>query len=511
MFVKISDRFPVDSRDRRGLKVPIAIIFSIVGVALLSFLWIENDVSLLTQTFYILPWTLLSAICVLGPSAYLLYIGKFDLFHPLVSAAWTCVLPAYVGGSLLIAFGWVNQFYFPLIGDPEYNLALSLVYISVGFLGMTAGFFLPPGQFLSDLIKPRLPKWNWKPEQVWLPGTLLLFVGIGFHVLGFAMGLVGYQRNTGATEFDALMWYLMLLFIAGTVLLWLAVFNSKERGLAFYSVVILLLILVPIRLLVFGSRGSLLVSLTPVMFCFLASGRKLTFRLALTFAGIGFLAAIIGMAYGTTFRNIKGSEDRTSVQVYFDEIPATIDYLSTQDPAAIIGESSEVLAGRVEGLSSVAVVVANYEQLAPYEASYGLENNILNDLYTSFIPRFIWSDKPSVSDGRAYSDLYFNFGDSTFAISPFADLLRNFGPVGVPLGMLVLGIYLRFLYSTLIDTPDPAMWKKVAYFVLMAGLSYEGFYATMFPVAIRIFLVLAVSLFLVNLIAQRIKTLPRSA
>jgi hypothetical protein len=55
------------------------------------------------------------------------------------------------------------------------------------------------------------------------------------------------------------------------------------------------------------------------------------------------------------------------------------------------------------------------------------------------------------------------------------------------------------------------MWKKVAYFVLMAGLSYEGFYATMFPVAIRIFLVLAVSLFLVNLIAQRIKTLPRSA
>ena len=92
------------------------------------------------------------------------------------------------------------------------------------------------------------------------------------------------------------------------------------------------------------------------------------------------------------------------------------------------------------------MVVANYEQLAPYEASYGLENNILNDLYTSFIPRFIWNEKPPTSDARAYSDLYFNFGENSFAISPFGDLIRNFGPIGIP-----LGIYCRASLAELMD------------------------------------------------------------
>jgi hypothetical protein len=156
----------------------------------------------------------------------------------------------------------------------------------------------------------------------------------------------------------------------------------------------------------------------------------------------------------------------------------------------------------VENLSSLGVVVANYEKLASYEASYGLENNIVNDLYTSFIPRFVWADKPPTSDARAYSDLYFNFGENSFAISPFGDLLRNFGPVGVPLGMMILGIYLRLIYSTLIDTPYPAMWKKVAYFPLLTLVSYEAFYATIFPSVVRNCFVLIISLFIVNLIVK---------
>jgi hypothetical protein len=196
---------------------------------------------------------------------------------------------------------------------------------------------------------------------------------------------------------------------------------------------------------------------------------------------------------------------------YFGQVVATIDYLSTEDLGVIIADSGEALAARIENLSSVAVVVANYEALAPYEASYGLENNILNDLYTSFIPRFFWNDKPPTSDARAYSDLYFNYGENSFAISPFGDLLRNFGPIGVPLGMLVLGIYLRLLYSALIDTPTPAMWKKVSYFSLITIVSYEAFYATIFPGAVRIVFILAVSLWLVNMIASRTRISARAA
>ena len=187
---------------------------------------------------------------------------------------------------------------------------------------------------------------------------------------------------------------------------------------------------------------------------------------------------------------------------YFGQVGATLDYLSTADPALIAEQSAGALAERIDNLSSLGVVVARYEKLAPFEASYGLENNIVNDFYTSLIPRFVWNEKPPTSDARAYSDLYFNYSENSFAISPFGDLLRNFGSVGVPIGMLFLGIYLRLIYSGLIETTRPAMWKKPAYFVLLTVVSYESFYAVIFPSVIRMLAVLAVSLVLVNVIVR---------
>ena len=68
--------------------------------------------------------------------------------------------------------------------------------------------------------------------------------------------------------------------------------------------------------------------------------------------------------------------------------------------------------------------------------------------------------------------------------------------------MLVLGIYLRLIYALLIETASPAMWKKVAYFPLLILVSYEGFYAILFPSIIRTLVVLTISLVVVNLIVK---------
>ena len=496
-------KIPAATRYRGNLLVPIAIIWALVIAAIASFIWIDNDLGSTMHGFYLLPWSFLAGICVLSPSVYLLYTGKFDLFHPLVYAAWSYIFPAFVIGGVLISFGWVNPVMLSFIDDPEYNLPLTLIYISVGFLGLTTGFFLPIGKFLSNIVEPRLPLWRWKPEEIWIPGIMLLFMGVAFNALGFIQGLVGYQRNIEVNIFDGLLFFLLSVLAEGTVLLWLAVFSTKQRGAMFYTVIVILLIFLPLRMAVLGSRSSLVLWLLPIVFAFLSSGRKLRPRVAAVFAIVGLLAVVIGATYGTTFRNIKGSEARMSAGDYFGQVIATVEYLSSEDPAIIVEQSTEALAARVENLSSVGVVVANYEELAPYEASYGIENNILNDLYTSFIPRFVWKEKPPTSDARAYSDLYFNFGENSFAISPFGDLLRNFGPIGVPIGMLILGIYLRFIYAMFIDTPNPAMWKKVAYFSLMTIVSYEAFYGTIVPSVVRLVFVLAISLSLVNLFARR--------
>ena len=217
---------------------------------------------------------------------------------------------------------------------------------------------------------------------------------------------------------------------------------------------------------------------------------------------LGILSVIIGIAYGTSFRNLKGGEGRADAVSYTEKVGATIDQFIDMDTPILAADTAQSLAIRLEHLTSVAVVVSNYEKLAPYEASHGLENNIVNDLYTSFIPRFIWADKPPTSDARSYSDLYFSFGENSFAISPFADLLRNFGVIGIPLGMLVLGFYLRLIYSLLIETPTPAIWKQTAYYMLLGVVSYESFYALIFPSMVRTLFVLIVGLLILRLFAS---------
>ena len=501
MASRIITNQPPIGRERANLAVPVVLAWSVVAIAVLGYVWVDNDMGSWMEGFYLLPWVLLSGIVILSPTAYLIYKGKFDLFHPLVFAAWSYIFPAYVIGGVILAFGWSNPYFVTFIDDPEYNLPLTLVYISIGYIGLTAGFFLPVGRKFASAIDTRLPKWAWRPEHVWLPGVLLLFMGIAFNILAFILGILGFQRNIDISVFDGLVFFLLTIFTEGAVLLWLGIFTSKQKSLSYYLVFLLLLIMMPVRMSIIGSRSSLLLSFLPVVMAYVYSGRRVTRKSMALLAAGGILAVVIGVVYGTTFRNIKGSEARISAGDYFGQVLATVDYLASGDPVAITQQSMQSLAERVENLSSVAVVVSNYDKLAPYEASYGLQDNIVNDLYTSLIPRFFWADKPPTSDARAYSDLYFNYGENSFAISPFADLLRNFGPIGVPLGMLVLGIYLRFIYAALIETPNPALWRKVAYFSLLTIVSYESFYATIFPSVIRLLFVLAVSLAFANLFA----------
>lgn len=483
--------------------LPVAFLWGTALVATFGVLWFTGVFSESLESLYLFPWLGLLAVIVLAPSIYLLYIGKFDPFHPLVFAAWSYIFPAFVIGGVLLNLDLVDWYFLSFIEDPRYNLPLTVVYIGIGFIGLTIGYFLPLGRIFAETLEKRLPAWDWKPDNVWGAGLLLLVIGIGSQALAFIQGLIGFQRVETVDIFDGLISFLLIVFTAGVTLLWIGVFSAEKRTGIYYLVVATLIIFVPIRMSLLGSRSGLVTALIPVVFAYIASGRKLKPKPTIIFATLALVGIFVGVVYGTTFRKLKGSESRLEAGDYFGQVIATWDFLSTQNPAVIFEDGLQALAQRVENLSSVAVVVSNYEKLAPYEESYGLQNNILNDFYTSFIPRFIWPDKPSTSNPRTYSELYFNFGENSFAISPFADLLRNFGVVGIPLGMLLLGIYLRLIYVMLIETRSPAIWKKVAYFLLLTCVSYEAFYGPIFPTIIRTTIVLGVVLSLANLFARQ--------
>lgn len=493
-----------NQRGRFGLLVPVCAVWGLMALFIVGFFWLADERGSVGEQFYLIPWCILATLVLFSPSAYLLYKNKFDLFHPLVFGVWSYIFPAFVLGGVILSFGWSEPYYLTYVENPRYNLPLTLVYVMVGFVGMVVGFALPIGRFISKKLDSFTPSWEWKVDEIWIPGLLLLIAGIGVNILGFVQGLIGFQRVDEIGIFDGFLFFLVILLTEGSFLLWTGIFTTNKKTGLYYLVFIFLLALIPMRMALQGNRGSLLSMVIVIAAAFSYSGRRLKGKHTVII-GIIFVSAIfIGMIYGTAFRSIKGSESRISAGDYFGQVALTVDFLTTKDPGSIIEQSVVTLAERLDNLSALGVAVANYEKLAPYEAGFGIENNIVNDLYTSFIPRFMWSDKPQTSDARAYSDLYFNFSENSFAVTPFGDLLRNFGPIGVPLGMMIIGIYFRIIHSLFIATENRAMWKNAAYFILLTVVSYEGFYATIFPTFVRSVFVLAASLFLVNIIIRQV-------
>jgi len=87
------------------------------------------------------------------------------------------------------------------------------------------------------------------------------------------------------------------------------------------------------------------------------------------------------------------------------------------------------------------------------------------------------------------------------------DLLRNFGPVGVPIGMLMLGMLLRLLYSTLIEGAAVSYWRTVIYFMLLTAISYESTFGYIVPYLFKIGIAAIVGILLTVIVARAVSKL----
>jgi hypothetical protein len=353
---------------------------------------------------------------------------------------------------------------------------------------------LPLGRRLGEFASRKIPRWDWRPQQVLLPALVFLFIGSYFYISAFFSGTVGASTADASDSLGTLNFTFAFLSLEAGFLVAMYIFKSRGVRVEYFIAFGVILALLVSRVSLSGSRGSILTIVILLAMAYFYSGRGISMKSGAVFAVLAVLALMGGMIYGTTFRNVKGSEDRTGLEQQVEIVGQTLDVITTQDTEKVLGEGFTNLAERMDGISSVAVVVSNYERLKPYESAYGLENNIYTDLLTSFIPRFFWANKPVIFDARAYSDLYFNFGGNSYALTPIGDLLRNFGSYGVPIGMLLVGIFLRFVYATLIENQPVTIGRATTYYLFLVSLSYEGFYGTIFIYGFRIFLIAFISL-----------------
>jgi hypothetical protein len=492
-----------------GIGLLSAALVLMLGVPIIALLWFFSDDDLwrAAASWYLLPWIAATAVVVLSPSAYLLYYKKFDIFHPLVHAAWGYWFPAFVIGGLVVASGFIYPYQMTLIGDPQEDFKWTYIYIMLAFLGMITGYSIPFAKRWGVSVSRKLPAWDWQPRQVLLPAVVFLGIGSFFYVSAFLSGVVGFSTINVADAFATLNYMLSLLSLEAGFLVAMYVFKAKKITPQHLVAFAVIGIIVVSRLSLGGNRGTLLMIVILVAMAFVYSGRKLKVLHGAVFGTIAVLAVLSGMIYGTTFRHLKGDEDRTGIVEQLQIVEKTFDAITTQDTGKVLNEAFLHLSERIDGVSSVAVVVSNYERLKPFEAAHELENNIFTELWTMFVPRFLWANKPLIYNARAYSDLYFNFSGNSYTMTPISDLLRNFGPIGVPLGMVVIGFFLRFVYAVLIEDQTVTIGRATAYYMFVASLNYEGYYTMVILYGWRILLIVLVTLVVTDFFLIRKKSL----
>lgn len=456
------------------------------------------------RNFYLLPWVLLTAAVIAAPYVYLIYKKQFSIHHPIVFAGLSYFIPAYVIGGLLLSMGISEPYFLAYINDPEYYLPFSYFIAMLGFAGLTIGFFLPVGRILGENIKNKLPTPNWKIENLYFPGLVLLNFGIFSTTFAFVVGVLGYQEGDAIGTYDGLIFLTTLFWLEASFLLWLLLFKRKKLDILTLVIAGIVIVISLVKALYAGNRGSLLLVGITMTLAYTLAGNKIKFKQGFIISGLMFLAITIGMIYGTTFRNVKQTENKVSIDQYTEKIFETFDVIGRRDNSRVLDSGFVNMTDRLlQTGTSLAVVVSNYEELRPYEESYGLDNNIIKDSLTTFIPRVLWKDKPVASDLRRYSELYFDFGESSFAITPMGDLIRNFGVIGVFLGMMLLGFILRFIYESLINNQKFSVWRTTLYFILLTAISYEGFYGTIIPILIKFGIFAILGLIIIHIFAKK--------
>ncbi len=496
----------VSNNRSNAFLIPILLIGLLTIIGAITLLILVDDAANPFKDMYLMPWVIMVGFVLSLPSLYLFYKKKFDFFHPLVFAAWSYFIPAFFLGGLILASGLSKPYFLAYIEDEQYNLPLTLVYVAIGYICLTIGFYLPISKKAANKISARLPVWNWKSEQVLFPALMLLLMGLINTIMAFILGILGFQRADAIGAFDGLIFLLTLFWLEASFLLWLAIFRTKTLNINHYLIIGLLFWFALTKSAYQGNRGSLFQIFILISCAFIYSRRPITFRHKVYGAVLLVAAVVGGMIYGTTFRNVKQTEATVSMAEYTENILTTFDQVAEQDLGSTFEQGLTAMAERIEAVSTLGVVVSNYEKLEPYEESYGLDHNIYKDSVTFFVPRPLWQDKPIASEPRKYSDLYFNFAESSFGITPIGDLLRNFGPYGIVFGMLFLGIVIRFIYSTLIENQEFSYWRTTLYYMLLTAISYEGFFGTIIPYLIKVAFIVMIGILILWFLMSRTRS-----
>jgi hypothetical protein len=430
------------------------------------------------------------------------------LVDPLVLAGWVFWLPMFCLGGVSLALGWTRPYFLDLLADPSAALAASELWALVGFASFALGTEIPGLRRAGTAVSRRLPRGDWPPGSVRWPATLLVAAGLAVAAYALATDALGYAAGT-RQELSPLPAYLQTIALVGVSLLWFDLLRTPS----------------PSRVRLVGTIGG--IGAAAVVGAGLAESRAalatwvlvvllvtalakvvIAGRVAAIVVAVAASALVLGALVGSTYREVRagvettaagsvGATDGSASRV--GDLGVTFERIAERG-AGNVGYVRDRSVQRLEAPGALAVVVARHQELDGVDTEAGAPR-VLESAVGSFIPRVVWSDKPASTDPGAISRLYFEYEANAFAITPMGDLLRDLGPVAVPLAMAFMGLVLRLLHAALVGG-DLATAGRVSAFVVLIVRApgwWEGFYATFLADLVRAGVVVAVALGFVHL------------
>jgi hypothetical protein len=457
---------------------------------------------------YLIPWVLATGVVIVVPCLLLKSKNEFNFTNPVLFAALTYFFPMFFLGGWSLTFGLSNYYFLNYVADPEWNFPLTFVYIMIGFGSLALGYFIPKGKSIGNFLSTKLPAWEFTPTEIVVTCVFCLAGAFFINIVALEFGQIGYQ--SGDIEYGdtgSMATYFTALLPVSSFLLWVALFRFEKWNVLHAVILVAQCITAVFMLLLQGGKSSLLYFAVLGIGAFVLVKKKIEAKHWAVFAAALLVCMIAGTFYGTKFRTLKGHQNRVSVSEYGSIAAESIKQVGASDPLQELTASSAQLADRFEIVSAFAVVVSNYEALGPYEAAYGLDNSIWTYTWTAFIPRIIWKDKPVIADGYSYNELYFGHGGYGMTMTVMGDLLRNFGPVGVPIGMILLGFAIRIFYSMLVEGVPFSIWKVTLYFIVLTKINYDGFYGEILPSVIRVSAVIFIQILVLRIVVKILRGL----
>ena len=362
-----------------------------------------------------------NVIIFLGLAPFYTYIKKknFD-YLPILELQ---------GVFYALTFGYVALQDFTrkqIITDKEINI--TLLFVIIGLITMYIGFY-----YLGPIIfKGRLKTWRLKNIKLKV-ADLKNFAFI------YTLIFILYNLFI-TTKPDTLNTFAELISVFSKGILFYLLIQGKVSPNEKILIVALILfdIISGLTAGVLASFSSLLVFIAII---YVHLRKKLPYVLGI----IAIIFFVLMQTIKIQYRDIVwwgGGQNYNTIQrmeILYDLI---VNYYTSSNTG--VKQAADAAYYRIDHLGTTAIVISMTPD--PVNYKYGLT---YYPLFTKFIPRAIWKNKPEETTGNIWAKWYGLLNPTDFKTSYnlpwFTELYINFGPWGIILGMMFFGLFLRAL------------------------------------------------------------------